>query len=256
MIHPIVFEPARPVARALVFALATTVASALAGSGALAQAPAPAPKADQKGKALSKPLPKASTPAAPAAAPAVEDDATVVFEIVIDDYAATLPLSYSASDDVDLASSKARHYPDPEHKLDAWVKSLLEKTQGNGTLDVLMAMIAAIKELPATLRRTVTWDQGHEMAQHARISVDTGVQVYFCDPHSPWQRGSNENTNGLLRQYFPRGTDLSVHSAEHLAYVADELNGRPRKRYDWDNPANRLNKLLSSPTETTVATKP
>jgi IS30 family transposase len=118
------------------------------------------------------------------------------------------------------------------------------------------AMIAAIKELPATLRRTVTWDQGHEMAQHARISIDTGVEVYFCDPHSPWQRGSNENTNGLLRQYFPRGTDLSVHSAEHLAYVADELNGRPRKRYDWDNPTNRLNKLLSSPTETTVATKP
>jgi IS30 family transposase len=118
------------------------------------------------------------------------------------------------------------------------------------------AMIAAIKELPETLRRTVTWDQGHEMAQHARISIDTGVQVYFCDPHSPWQRGSNENTNGLLRQYFPRGTDLSVHSAEHLAYIADELNGRPRKRYDWDNPTNRLNKLLSSPTETTVATKP
>jgi IS30 family transposase len=118
------------------------------------------------------------------------------------------------------------------------------------------AMIAAIKELPATLRRTVTWDQGHEMAQHGRISIDTGVEVYFCDPHSPWQRGSNENTNGLLRQYFPRGTDLSVHSAEHLAYVADELNGRPRKRYGWDNPTNRLNKLLSPPTETTVATKP
>jgi IS30 family transposase len=118
------------------------------------------------------------------------------------------------------------------------------------------AMIAAIKELPPTLRRTVTWDQGHEMAQHARISVHAGIDVYFCDPHSPWQRGSNENTNGLLRQYFPKGTDLSIHSAEHLSYVADELNGRPRKRFRWDNPTNRLNTLLSAATETTVATKP
>lgn len=119
------------------------------------------------------------------------------------------------------------------------------------------AMIAAIKELPPTLRRTVTWDQGHEMAQHARISIDAGIDIYFCDPHSPWQRGSNENTNGLLRQYFPKGTDLSVHSAEHLAYVADELNGRARKRFNWDNPTNRLNQLLlSPPTESTVATKP
>jgi len=119
------------------------------------------------------------------------------------------------------------------------------------------AMIAAIKELPPTLRRTVTWDQGHEMAQHARISVDAGIEVYFCDPHSPWQRGSNENTNGLLRQYFPKGTDLSLHSAEHLAYVADELNGRPRKRFNWDNPTNRVNQLLLSPSaESTVATKP
>jgi IS30 family transposase len=118
------------------------------------------------------------------------------------------------------------------------------------------AMIAAIKELPPTLRRTVTWDQGHEMAQHARISVDAGIEVYFCDPHSPWQRGSNENTNGLLRQYFPKGTDLSLHTAQHLSYVADELNGRPRKRFGWDNPTNRLNRLLSTATETTVATKP
>ncbi len=125
------------------------------------------------------------------------------------------------------------------------------------TADVVAdAMIAAIKELPPILRRTVTWDQGHEMAEHARISLDAGIDVYFCDPHSPWQRGSNENTNGLLRQYFPKGTDLSVHTAEHLAYVADELNGRPRKRFRWDNPTNRLNQLLSSATETTVATQP
>jgi IS30 family transposase len=118
------------------------------------------------------------------------------------------------------------------------------------------AMIAAISDLPATLRRTVTWDQGHEMAQHARIRLEAGIEVYFCDPHSPWQRGSNENTNGLLRQYFPKSTDLSVHSAQHLAYVADELNGRPRKRFGWDNPTNRLNALLSAATASTVATKP
>ena len=125
------------------------------------------------------------------------------------------------------------------------------------TADVVAdAMIAAIKELPPVLRRTVTWDQGHELAQHVRISVDAGIEIYFCDPHSPWQRGSNENTNGLLRQYFPKGTDLSVHSAEHLAYVADELNGRPRKRFGWTNPTDRLNQLLSAATETTVASKP
>ncbi len=101
-------------------------------------------------------------------------------------------------------------------------------------------MIAAIKELPPTLRRTVTWDQGHEMAQRAWISIDAGIEVYFCDRHSPWQRGSNENTR-LLREYFPKGTDLSVHSPEHLAYVADELNGRHRKRFNWDNFNNRVN---------------
>ena len=88
-------------------------------------------------------------------------------------------------------------------------------------------MIAAIKDLPEVLRRSVTWDQGGEMPQHARISVDAGIEVYFCDQHSPWQRGSNENTNGLLRQYFPKGNNLSTHSAEHLVEVADELNGRP-----------------------------
>jgi IS30 family transposase len=133
---------------------------------------------------------------------------------------------------------------------------LLHLPRNRSAEAVADAMIAAIKDLPATLRRTVTWDQGHEMAEHARISLDAGIEVYFCDPHSPWQRGSNENTNGLLRQYFPKGTDLSVHSAEHLAYVADELNGRPRKRFGWDNPTNRLNQLLSASTETTVATKP
>jgi transposase, IS30 family len=117
-------------------------------------------------------------------------------------------------------------------------------------------MITAIKDLPAALRRTLTWDQGHEMAQHARISIDTGIDIFFCDPHSPWQRGSNENTNGLLRQYFPKGTDLSVHSAAHLTQVAAELNNRPRKRFDWDSPIQVLNRLLSDPPAKTVATKP
>ena len=118
-------------------------------------------------------------------------------------------------------------------------------------------MVTTIQALPETLRKTLTWDQGSEMAAHARISVDAGIDIYFCDPHSPWQRGSNENTNGLLRQYFPKGTDLSVHSADYLAEVAAELNGRPRKRFDWDNPTNRLNQRRQSPpTESTVATKP
>lgn len=121
---------------------------------------------------------------------------------------------------------------------------------------VAQAMIASIKTLPEALRRSLTWDQGKEMHQHARISFDAGIDIYFCDPHSPWQRGSNENTNGLLRQYFPKGTDLSVHSADYLAEVAAELNERPRKRFNWDSPAEVLDRLLSTATATTVATKP
>jgi transposase, IS30 family len=121
---------------------------------------------------------------------------------------------------------------------------------------VAEAMTTKIQALPGNLRRTLTWDQGLEMAAHARISIDTGIGIYFCDPHSPWQRGSNENTNGLLRQYFPKGTDLSAHSAAYLDEVAAELNNRPRKRFQWDSPAQVLNRLLSNPSETTVATKP
>jgi transposase, IS30 family len=127
----------------------------------------------------------------------------------------------------------------------------------NRTAEVVAeAMTATIKAFPATLWKTLTWDQGHEMAAHAQISIDADIDIFFCDPHSPWQRGSNENTNGLLRQYFPKGTDLSKHSASYLDEVAAELNNRPRKRYGFHSPTQVLNRLLSNPTETTVATNP
>jgi IS30 family transposase len=99
---------------------------------------------------------------------------------------------------------------------------------GHGAEAVRDAITRTITTLPEQLRRSLTWDQGAELAQHARLKIDAGVQIYFCDPHSPWQRGTNENTNGLLRQYFPKGTDLSMHSAEEIAAVATALNSRAK----------------------------
>ncbi|MFI5616654.1 IS30 family transposase [Streptomyces sp. NPDC051567] len=107
-------------------------------------------------------------------------------------------------------------------------------------------LVRTIQTLPAHLRGSLTWDQGSEMARHKQFTLATGMPVYFCDPASPWQRGSNENTNGLLRQYFPKGTDLNAHSPEDLEHVAQELNGRPRKTLGWANPAERLRDLLTT----------
>jgi IS30 family transposase len=108
------------------------------------------------------------------------------------------------------------------------------------------ALVATIGTLPSQIRRSLTWDQGKEMARHLQFTTATDMPVFFCDPHSPWQRGSNENTNGLLRQYFPKSTDLTVYSAADLIAVAAELNARPRKTLGWDTPAYRLATLLAS----------
>jgi len=113
------------------------------------------------------------------------------------------------------------------------------------------AMIVAMNTLPEQLRRSTTWDQGAEMSRHQEITMATGMPIYFCDPHSPWQRGSNENTNGLLREYFPKGTDLSFHGPGILENVAAELNRRPRKRHGYRTPAEVLATLISNPTNQT-----
>ena len=133
---------------------------------------------------------------------------------------------------------------------------LLHLPLGHGAAQVRDAMIPAMHTLPASLRRSLTWDQGIELARHGEITFALDMPIYFCDPHSPWQRGSNENTNGLLRQYFPKATDLSVHSRAELDRVADQLNSRPRKTLYWDTPAETLTRLLSRPVTTGAATTP
>jgi IS30 family transposase len=115
---------------------------------------------------------------------------------------------------------------------------------GHGAEAVRDAIAETISSLPAHLRRSLTWDQGAEMAQHAQLQIDTGLEIYFCDPQSPWQRGSNENTNGLLRQYFPKGTDLSKHGVDELNAVAHALNTRPRKTLGWKTPAEAIDQLI------------
>ena len=125
---------------------------------------------------------------------------------------------------------------------------------GHGAEAVREAITRAMSSLPEQLRRSLTWDQGAEMSQHAQLSIDAGLQVYFCDPQSPWQRGTNENTNGLLRQYFPKGTNLSAHRASDLQAVALALNTRPRKTLEWRTPAEAFDQLLRSANQGCVAT--
>jgi IS30 family transposase len=124
---------------------------------------------------------------------------------------------------------------------------LLHLPDGYGADAVQAAMVEAMTRLPEQLRRTLTWDQGYEMANHIQIATATELEIYFCDPHSPWQRGTNENTNGLLRQYFPKGADLNVFPADYLEHVARKLNTRPRKTLGWKTPARVLDELLCNP---------
>lgn len=131
---------------------------------------------------------------------------------------------------------------------------LLHLPADHGAEAVRDAIVAQINTLPAALRRSLTWDQGIELARHAEITFAADLPVYFCDPHSPWQRGTNENTNGLLRQYFPKGSDLSVHDAPHLESIAAKLNGRPRKTLGFKTPAEVLARLLSKDQQVGVAT--
>jgi IS30 family transposase len=123
---------------------------------------------------------------------------------------------------------------------------LLHLPDGHGAEQVAAAMTQAMAGLPAALRRSLTWDQGSEMTNHAQVAAATDLEIFFCDPHSPWQRGSNENTSGLLRQYFPKGTGLSVRGREDLGRVAAELNARPRKTLGWKTPAEALDEVLAA----------
>jgi IS30 family transposase len=122
---------------------------------------------------------------------------------------------------------------------------IIVKLANKKTENVVAALIKAVRKLPVALRRSLTWDRGMELANHAQFTVATDVRVYFCDPSSPWQRGSNENTNGLLRQYYPKGVDLSAVSQAQLDTVARKLNARPRETLHWKTPAYTLNASVS-----------
>jgi IS30 family transposase len=123
---------------------------------------------------------------------------------------------------------------------------MLAKVNGKDTQTVIDALIKQAHKLPKELYQSLTWDRGKEMADHKRFTLETDIKVYFCDPHNPWQRGSNENANGLLRQYFPKGTDLSAHSQAKLNAVARRLNERPRKTLDFETPAQRFSQCVAS----------
>ena len=130
---------------------------------------------------------------------------------------------------------------------------LLHLPDDHSALAVQRAMIAATQQLPQMIWKSLTWDQGIEMRNHSEITIATGLDIYFCDPAKPWQRGTNENTNGLLRQYFPKGTDLKIHKPDHLAFVSAQMNRRPRETLGWDCPAQALGRLLSMPSDPGVA---
>ena len=123
---------------------------------------------------------------------------------------------------------------------------MLAKVKNKDTESVVSALIKQSKKLPSELYKSLTWDRGKELADHKRFTMETNIDVYFCDPSSPWQRGSNENTNGLLRQYFPKGTDLSVHSQRKLNAVARQLNERLRKTLEFETPASRFSACIAS----------
>ncbi|WP_233598911.1 IS30 family transposase [Amycolatopsis sp. WAC 01375] len=131
---------------------------------------------------------------------------------------------------------------------------LLHLPHGRDAATVAHAMTQTIHTLPPLLTKSLTWDQGKEMAQHKKTTLATGIDIYFCDPHAPWQRGTNENTNGLLRQYLPKSTDLTQHTAKDLAHIATELNGRPRETLNWHTPTEALEALLSGQQTMRVAT--
>ena len=143
-----------------------------------------------------------------------------------------------------LAGSKNSHIATLVERHSRYV--MLAKVKNKDTDSVVSALIRQSKKLPSELYKSLTWDRGKEMADHRRFTLATNIDVYFCDPHSPWQRGSNENTNRLLRQYFPKGTDVSVYSQTKLNAVARQLNERPRKTLDYETPAERFNACVAA----------